>query len=123
MQLVVPMAGLGQRFADVGYALPKPLIPVDGVPMIVRAVEDLPETERHVFVVHPHHVQQHGIDRILQDQFRNARIVVAPGLTRGQACTVRLARFSRAAATAVAQAAEPQALVRPAPRSQVRIVM
>jgi hypothetical protein len=37
--------------------------------------------------------------------------------------TVLLARFSRAAATAVAQAAEPQALVRPAPRSQVRIVM
>ncbi len=38
-------------------------------------------------------------------------------------CTMRLARFSRAAATAVAQAAEPQALVSPAPRSQVRIVM
>src|SRR5262249_21322257 len=38
-------------------------------------------------------------------------------------CTIRLARLSRAAATAVAQAAEPQALVRPAPRSQVRIVM
>ena len=37
--------------------------------------------------------------------------------------TLRLARFSRAAATAEAQAAEPQALVNPAPRSQVRIVM
>src|SRR6185437_10280801 len=37
-------------------------------------------------------------------------------------CTVRSVRFSRAAATAVAQAAEPQALVSPAPRSQVRIV-
>ena len=37
--------------------------------------------------------------------------------------TMRLARLSLAAATAVAQAAEPQALVRPAPRSQVRIVM
>src|SRR5215210_2128004 len=38
-------------------------------------------------------------------------------------CTVRLARFRRAAATAVAHAAEPQAFVNPAPRSQVRIVM
>src|SRR5438445_666603 len=37
--------------------------------------------------------------------------------------TLRLARFSRAAATAVAQAAEPHALVNPTPRSQVRIVM
>ena len=37
--------------------------------------------------------------------------------------TVRSVRFSRAAATAVAQAAEPQARVSPAPRSQVRITM
>src|SRR5262245_50743776 len=34
--------------------------------------------------------------------------------------TLRSARLSRAAATATAQAADPQALVRPAPRSQVR---
>src|SRR6266849_3272037 len=37
--------------------------------------------------------------------------------------TMRLARFSRAAATAVAQAAEPQAFVSPAPRSKVRIAI
>ena len=37
--------------------------------------------------------------------------------------TLRLVRLSRAAATAAAQAAEPQALVRPAPRSQVRMMM
>ena len=36
--------------------------------------------------------------------------------------TMRLVRRSRAAATAVAQAAEPHAWVSPAPRSQVRIV-
>lgn len=91
MQLVVPMAGLGQRFADVGYALPKPLIPVDGLPMVARAVQDYPATDRQVFVVHPEHVRAHGIDRVLQSQFPDGRIIVAPGLTRGQACTVRLA--------------------------------
>ena len=37
--------------------------------------------------------------------------------------TLRPVRLSRAAATAAAQAAEPQALVRPAPRSQVRMMM
>ncbi len=31
MQLVVPMAGVGRRFAEKGYALPKPLIPIAGV--------------------------------------------------------------------------------------------
>jgi NDP-sugar pyrophosphorylase family protein len=91
MQLVVPMAGLGSRFADAGYALPKPLIPVSGLPMVVRAVRDLPPCERVVFVVHPDHVREHRIDRALAAHLPNARIVVAPGLTAGQACSVRLA--------------------------------
>src|SRR5439155_24866184 len=37
--------------------------------------------------------------------------------------TLRPVRRDRAAATAAAQAAEPHALVKPAPRSQVRITM
>ena len=42
MQIIVPMAGLGQRFVDAGYTVPKPLIPVGGLPMVVRVVNDLP---------------------------------------------------------------------------------
>ncbi len=33
IQLVVPMAGKGSRFADAGYELPKPLLSVHGQPM------------------------------------------------------------------------------------------
>lgn len=91
MQIVVPMAGLGQRFVEAGYELPKPLIPVDGVPMFVRAVAELPPAEHYVFVVHPDHVQRHHIDAAISRHFPGSRLVVAPGLTRGQACTVRLA--------------------------------
>ena len=91
MQLVVPMAGLGQRFADAGYELPKPLIPVDGQPMVVRAVGELPPCDRIVFVVHPEHVRRYAIDVALQRHFPRCRVVATPGLTEGQACTVRLA--------------------------------
>ena len=91
MQLVVPMAGLGQRFLDAGFTLPKPLIPVDGQPMIVRAVADLPPAELAVLVVHPDHVRRYRIDEIVAQQIANCRTVIAPGLTAGQACTVRLA--------------------------------
>jgi hypothetical protein len=38
--LVVPMAGLGQRFADEGYLLTKPLISVSGLPMVAQAAHD-----------------------------------------------------------------------------------
>jgi len=91
MQIVVPMAGLGQRFRDVGYTLPKPLIPIDGVPMVVRVVRELPEASKVVFVVHPQHVADFAIDTVLKREFSNAEIVITPGLTEGQACSVRLA--------------------------------
>lgn len=91
MQIVVPMAGLGKRFADVGYTMPKPLIPVGGVPMVVRVVQNLPPAERTVFVCHPDHVASYPVRDVLAKHVPNAVVVVAPGLTDGQACSVRLA--------------------------------
>eukprot|EP00758_Cryptobia_borreli_P005608 Tbor_TRINITY_DN4935_c0_g1::TRINITY_DN4935_c0_g1_i1::g.9708::m.9708 len=38
VQLLYPMGGLGTRFADTGISVPKPLIEVDGQPMIFKAV-------------------------------------------------------------------------------------
>lgn len=90
MQIIVPMAGLGQRFADAGYTTPKPLIPIDGVPMVVRAVQELPHAEHIVFVVHPRHVAEYQVDATLREYFPGCSIVMTPGLTEGQACTVRL---------------------------------
>ena len=91
MQIVVPMAGLGKRFADAGYTLPKPLIRVGGVPMIVQVIRDLPAAERIVCVCHPDHIRDYAIDVLLQNEIPGCRIVVTPGLTEGQACTVLLA--------------------------------
>ena len=91
MQIVIPMAGLGKRFSDAGYTVPKPLVPIDGVPMIVRVLGDLPSATRIICVVHPKHVADDAIDKLLQDAIPNCHIVVTPGLTEGQACTVRLA--------------------------------
>jgi NDP-sugar pyrophosphorylase family protein len=39
--VVIPMAGLGIRFANQGFTLPKPLIDVNGEPMIVKAIKSL----------------------------------------------------------------------------------
>lgn len=41
IQLVVPMAGLGQRFQDAGYETAKPLLPIHGVPMISVVLSNL----------------------------------------------------------------------------------
>lgn len=91
MQVVIPMAGMGQRFRAAGYATPKPLIPVAGVPMVVRVIRDLPPASRIICVVHPQHVAEHDIDRRLLDEIPDCEVVIAPGQTAGQACSVALA--------------------------------
>lgn len=88
LQIIVPLAGDGRRFRDAGYRLPKPLIPVAGVPMAVRAIRDLPTAERVVYVVRADHAEQYGLAEALRRHVSGCRIVMLPGPTEGQACTV-----------------------------------
>jgi NDP-sugar pyrophosphorylase family protein len=41
INIVIPMAGRGSRFSKAGYELPKPLLPVQGRPMIEVVIENL----------------------------------------------------------------------------------
>lgn len=91
MQLVIPMAGLGKRFQDAGYVVPKPLIPVGGVPMVVGVARRLPPASRVVLVCHPEHLAAFPMAETLKRFLPGAVLVAAPGLTDGQACSVRLA--------------------------------
>jgi NDP-sugar pyrophosphorylase family protein len=42
LQLLIPAAGKGSRFADVGVHLPKPLIPIWGIPMLIWVISNFP---------------------------------------------------------------------------------
>jgi HAD superfamily hydrolase (TIGR01509 family) len=84
VQVVVPMAGLGSRFA--GYSnLPKPLIDVGGKPMIDWVVNNLGIAgARFVFVTRALPQLQVELEKI-------GLVVDAPCLTEGPACSVLLA--------------------------------
>ena len=41
VNVIIPMAGAGKRFSDVGYTIPKPFIPVFKKPMVQSVVENL----------------------------------------------------------------------------------
>jgi hypothetical protein len=41
LNVLIPMAGAGSRFEKAGYTFPKPLIEVNGVPMIQVVVNNL----------------------------------------------------------------------------------
>jgi hypothetical protein len=81
------MAGLGQRFADEGYTIAKPLITVKKQPMVLSAVADLPAAEFHVFVLR---ADMPGIDRIkstILKRYPSALFEILPQVTDGQAIT------------------------------------
>jgi dTDP-glucose pyrophosphorylase len=93
LTIVIPMAGRGSRFADAGYALPKPLLPVHGVPMIELVVRNLSPSEpaRFVFVCRREHLSDYGFEAGLRAAAPGCAIVPIDAVTEGAACTVLLA--------------------------------
>jgi NDP-sugar pyrophosphorylase family protein len=89
--LLIPMAGLGSRFAKEGYSIPKPLIEVDGVPMVVRAALDMPQAEKSVFVTRSDLPGNESLTAAIGKTIINNIIVSLPSLTEGQAHTCLLA--------------------------------
>ncbi|HDR8988595.1 glycosyltransferase family 2 protein [Burkholderia vietnamiensis] len=94
LNIVVPMAGAGSRFANAGYIDPKPLIPVRGVPMIKLVIDNLRPASDHrfIFVCQHMHVEQYGLVEKLSNWAPGCAIVGLNGLTQGAACTVLAAR-------------------------------
>ncbi|WP_153098979.1 sugar phosphate nucleotidyltransferase [Paraburkholderia hayleyella] len=88
--LVIPMAGLGQRFTNEGYTVTKPLIPVSGKPMVAQATHDLPASQAQAFVLRADMPGHEAIAAELQRLYPHAVIEIIPGVTDGQACTARL---------------------------------
>lgn len=94
LNIVIPMAGRGSRFADVGYELPKPLIPVHGHPMIRLVTENLRPHQPHrfIFLCLQEHIEKYAVDRLLKEWEPECEIVIVDQVTEGAACTVLLAK-------------------------------
>jgi dTDP-glucose pyrophosphorylase len=93
LQIVVPMAGLGSRFADAGYEDPKPLIPIHGMPMIQVVSENVrPEREhRFIYICQAEVARRYDLQDRLGHISPGCVVVEIDGLTQGAACTVLLA--------------------------------
>jgi NDP-sugar pyrophosphorylase family protein len=88
--VLIPMAGLGERFSREGYNTTKPLIPVSGKPMVVQASADLPVANRYVFVLRRDMPGVEEIKSTLHDLFPRTRCEMLGGPTDGQARTALL---------------------------------
>ena len=92
MNILIPMAGAGSRFEKAGYTFPKPLIEVNGKPMIQVVVENLNVDARHVFIVQKTHYDKYNLKHLLKLISPNCEIVQVDGITEGAACTTLLAK-------------------------------
>jgi len=92
LNVLIPMAGAGSRFAQAGYTFPKPLIQVNGTPMIQVVVDNLQLDANYIFVVQKEHVEKYNIDSMLKIIVPNCTVIETNGLTEGAACTALLAK-------------------------------
>lgn len=87
------MAGLGSRFTDAGYKDPKPLIDVDGKPMIARVIDSLGIDGNYIFIVQQEHLVKYNLDILLSDLVPGCNIVSIYGPTDGAARTTLFAKY------------------------------
>lgn len=82
------MAGLGSRFAKAGYADPKPMININGVPMIQAVVDNINISGKYIFIVQLQHFIKYNLDDLLRKIAPDCEIILIDGITDGAARTV-----------------------------------
>ena len=92
MNVLIPMAGAGSRFSQAGYTFPKPLIEVNGKPMIQVVVENLNIEAHYIFLVQKEHYEKYNLKQLLNLIAPGCDIIQVDGLTEGAACTTLLAK-------------------------------
>lgn len=89
INIIIPMAGQGSRFAKVGYDKPKPFIDVLGKPMIAHVLENLsiPNARFILLARTEHYEKEPETIKWIKENYP-AQFVLIDKLTEGAACTV-----------------------------------
>ena len=98
VNVLIPMAGAGSRFHQVGYSVPKPLIKVFEKTMIRTSVDTLKLKGidcNYIFVARRYKEQEHNdaLKKELLSIDPEATIVYVNELTEGSACTCLYAKY------------------------------
>jgi dTDP-glucose pyrophosphorylase len=91
MNILIPAAGLGSRFLNSKYNLPKPNIEVDGAPMLVTAAKKLGFRGNFIFILQENE-HRDTLAQALKKEFPNCKIGVIDFITDGAAETASIAK-------------------------------
>jgi len=92
LNVLIPMAGAGSRFQQAGYTFPKPLIDINGKPMIQVVIDNLNIEANYIFIVQKEHRHKYNLDTLLNLITPGCKIIEVDGVTEGAACTTLLAK-------------------------------
>lgn len=88
MKILIPMGGQGKRFLQAGYKLPKPLIEVDGLPIIEHILRNFSSDDSFVFGVNEEHLKNTPIREVLEELAPGCEILPIPYQVEGPVATV-----------------------------------
>lgn len=92
INIIIPAAGEGSRFAKAGWKKPKPFIDIDGRPMLSHVIENVSSIDNNVtLLLRKEHMDRHP-DIIYNFEDKGLRVIPVSKLTEGTASTVLLAR-------------------------------
>ncbi len=86
LHIIMPMAGEGSRFAKAGWATPKPLIELQGVPLFQRAIGSVAidgVDMKYSLIVRQEHIDNQHIDVLIKELLPEARVFSVLKTTRG----------------------------------------
>ena len=93
INIIIPMAGKGQRFINAGYTTPKPLLKLGNTLVIKYIIDTMRITNcQFIFIVRQDHCDEYELDKKLLEIEPNAKILKINQMTEGAICTVLLAK-------------------------------
>ncbi|ACA86280.1 NTP transferase domain-containing protein [Shewanella woodyi] len=80
MQIIIPMAGFGERFRKKGYTIPKPLIEIEGKPMIAHVIDLFPDESDITFICNREHLEtpRYKMESTIKKYCKTAKILAIP---------------------------------------------
>lgn len=80
MQIVIPMSGFGERFRAAGYSIPKPLIEIEGKPVIAHVLDMFPGEQDFIFICNQEHLLEpsYRMESILKSYCPTGKIIGIP---------------------------------------------
>jgi NDP-sugar pyrophosphorylase family protein len=94
LKIIIPLAGSSELFSNVGYFYPKPLIEVNGTPMIEKVLDNplrLKVDKTFIFIIREEDSIRFHLDNALKILVPGCEVVKLANDTKGGLCSVLMA--------------------------------